>query len=273
MKALTTLASAAALAVTITAALPAKAAVIATFSPVNSAADYRWIKSGGSGSTAGTGGHFFSLAAIPDPAHKGRFLTNNSTVAQGVNVNFSFLDPDLLLLSNIPATFMIDGTIGTGHSANLNSAGIWTDTGLNGQFSFIYTGPTINNFHGSGIDLIANSNLLSGTFTNAWIQGAGGSGSTNVSVGNGGSAHFTSSYEHFPGLVPNSEEFALNLLSVSPSFGASKNKALNSFRANGGGNFSAEMVPEPATWTMMIVGFGAVGALVRRQRRRPVFAA
>jgi len=30
-------------------------------------------------------------------------------------------------------------------------------------------------------------------------------------------------------------------------------------------------VPEPATWAMMLVGFGAVGAAVRRRRRRPMF--
>lgn len=32
-------------------------------------------------------------------------------------------------------------------------------------------------------------------------------------------------------------------------------------------------VPEPATWAMMIVGFGAVGSMVRTSRRRNVFSA
>ena len=32
-------------------------------------------------------------------------------------------------------------------------------------------------------------------------------------------------------------------------------------------------VPEPATWAMMIVGFGAVGSMVRTTRRRNVFSA
>ncbi|MBT9470020.1 MAG: PEPxxWA-CTERM sorting domain-containing protein [Pseudomonadota bacterium] len=32
-------------------------------------------------------------------------------------------------------------------------------------------------------------------------------------------------------------------------------------------------VPEPATWAMMIIGFGAVGSMVRNNRRRNVFAA
>lgn len=31
-------------------------------------------------------------------------------------------------------------------------------------------------------------------------------------------------------------------------------------------NFEAGVVPEPATWTMMIMGFGAAGALLRRRR-------
>ena len=32
-------------------------------------------------------------------------------------------------------------------------------------------------------------------------------------------------------------------------------------------------VPEPATWAMMIIGFGAVGSMVRTSRRRNAFAA
>jgi hypothetical protein len=47
---------------------------------------------------------------------------------------------------------------------------------------------------------------------------------------------------------------------------------LNSFRANGGGNFSfTASVPEPGAWALMIVGFGGVGAAMR-SRRRPVLA-
>jgi PEP-CTERM motif len=35
---------------------------------------------------------------------------------------------------------------------------------------------------------------------------------------------------------------------------------------------SVTAVPEPATWLMMIVGFGAVGASIRRARKRPGLA-
>ena len=38
-------------------------------------------------------------------------------------------------------------------------------------------------------------------------------------------------------------------------------------------NFSSPGVPEPASWALMIVGFGGVGAMVRRNRRQGVLAA
>ncbi|KRB42667.1 PEPxxWA-CTERM sorting domain-containing protein [Phenylobacterium sp. Root700] len=54
------------------------------------------------------------------------------------------------------------------------------------------------------------------------------------------------------------------------------------FGAAGGGNWYAETwvvrstdwgaVPEPATWAMMIVGFGLVGGAVRRRRTSAAFA-
>lgn len=37
--------------------------------------------------------------------------------------------------------------------------------------------------------------------------------------------------------------------------------------------FELSAVPEPATWAMMIIGFGAVGSMVRTSRRRNVFSA
>nr|WP_309642845.1 PEPxxWA-CTERM sorting domain-containing protein [Phenylobacterium sp.] len=39
------------------------------------------------------------------------------------------------------------------------------------------------------------------------------------------------------------------------------------------GNVSiSSAVPEPATWAMMIIGFGAVGGVARNARRRQSFA-
>jgi hypothetical protein len=256
MKALTTFASAAALAVTLTAAaVPAHAGVFAQFSPDTNASDYKWIKNN-------TGGEFISITA------------NTDTTAQAVATHFSYLEPSYAALAFLPAAFTIDATAAQGNPASFAAGpGTFTQTGLNGSFSFIYTGPTQT----VGIfNLVHNvTNLLSGVFTNAWIQGAGGSGSTNVTIGNGGTATYNSGIVDFSHVPAGSEEFAFNLLNVSPAFGADlvHHKALNTFTANGGGNFHADAVPEPATWGLMIMGFGGIGALIRNRRRQAIATA
>jgi hypothetical protein len=261
MNALKTMLPAALLAATIAAsAAPVHAAVFASFTPDRGTSDFKWVNSGPGNN--GGGGSFFSIAS------------NGATSAQGVATHFTFLDPALTGLAFIPATFTMSATVTPSDPATSNGAGVWTQTQVNGSFSFIYTGATINNFNGSGINLVHNSNLLSGVFTDAWIQGAGGSGSFNVTALNGGSATYHSDYEHFTHLIPGSEEFAFNLLSASTPFGANHNKALKSFRANGGGNFSfGANVPEPGTWALMIVGFGGLGAMARVRRRQAAVAA
>jgi hypothetical protein len=254
MKALTSLVSLAAVAASMSAvSLPAQAAVFAQFSPLTNASDFRWVKSGGSGPTAGTGGHFFTITS------------NTSTVAQSVAIAFAFLDPAFAALGNLKANLKVDATAAAGNPASFNAtAGTYTQAGLNGGFSVLYSGvnTTIAGHH-----LVPGENLLSGTFTDAWIQGSGGTGSTNVTMGNGGTATYSSALENFSNVIPSSEEFAFNLLGATPKFAALKGKALTTFRANGGGNFGAVgSVPEPATWGLMILGFGGIGAVLRRRR-------
>ena len=71
-----------------------------------------------------------------------------------------------------------------------------------------------------------------------------------VSTANGG---FTFAYDN---LSLDSGEYVLTLVGNSP--------ALGDYR--GSVNFTA--VPEPAVWAMMLIGFGAIGASVRRRRTR-----
>jgi hypothetical protein len=229
------------------ASLSAHAAVVGQFDPLANTPDYKWVNNG-------TGGEFFTVNSTSD------------TTAQGVNTQFTFLDAGFTSLKDLPATLTIDATAGSGNPAVLGSAGTFTQTGLDGSFSIVYNGTATTI---GGFNLTPGENLLSGTFNGAWIQGAGGSGSTNVTEGNGGSANFTSSILSFSNVDPASEEFAFNLLAVSPNFSAASGQALRSFTANGGGNFSdtAMAVPEPATWGLMILGFGGAGALLRSRRR------
>ncbi len=240
-------------------AAPSQAAVFAQFSPDTGRSMYRWVNNAANNN--GTGGALYTTA------------TATGTSAGATAVHFSFLDPALADLMFVPAKFLLNATVASGHAAAFTAGpNTWTQTDVNGGFSFIYTGAD----HVFGSTLVHhNANLLSGTFTDAWIQGNGGTGSTNLSVGNGGMfTSLTSDFEHFTNLDPGSQEFAFNLLGVTPAFGAKTGKALKSFRANGGGNFSFETlaVPEPATWGLMIMGFGGVGVMIRRRRQSAAFA-
>ena len=252
MKATTALVSAAAFAASMAAAaLPARAAVIADFDPITNSADYKWVADG-------SGGSLFSINSSGDSS------------AQGVSTQFTFLSNGFPDLRNLASTFTLSATAASGNPASMGASGTFTQPGLDGTFSFTYSGPatTID-----GVHLTTGENLLSGTFDNAWIQGAGGSGSTNVTIGNGGSASYTSAVLDLSHITPNSQEFAFNMLSVSPTFHATTGDALGSFTANGGGNFDAAgAVPEPATWGLMILGFGGAGALLRSRRREFVKA-
>jgi hypothetical protein len=257
MRGLANLASATALTLAaVSLPVAAGAAVIAQFDPDTNAADYKWVRD-----AVGTGGEFSSVG------------TNGPTAGctTCTATHFSFLDPALSALAFLPATFQIDAVAPDGNPAAVNGVGVWTQTGLDGHFHFTYWNPAdaFGSTQTIGGHTLTNgvTNLLSGIFTGAWIQGAGGSGSTNVTIANGGHATFASDLFSVSHVVAGTEEFSLNLLAVSPSFGAPAGKALNSFTANGGGNFSAETVPEPAAWTLMILGFGGIGAILRSRRR------
>jgi hypothetical protein len=188
----------------------------------------------------------------------GSALGNAANPFLGNTLAFNFLP--LAVDGPLAADFSFSGT-STGGPAVFSGA-TWEQRGLDGSFSFTYVGPTF--VATSGTTYTTGSNLLSGTFTNAWIQGGGSSGSTNVTMGNGGSACFTSDYFSVGCGVGSRNEFAFNLLNAQPGFGAQPGKGLNNFTADGNGIFS---VPEPGTWALMILGFGSAGAMIRSRRR------
>jgi len=230
------------------AAVPAHSAVFAQFDPDASAADFKWVRS----TSPSTGGDLFSINST------------GATSAQGVATHFTFLDPALSALAFLPATLTLSASAPSGNPAVNNGGGIYTQLGVSGGFSFIYSG--VSGIVGGHVLVQNVTNLLSGVFTNAWMQGGGTSGSANLAA-TSGSASYTSDIELFTGAKPNSDEFAFNLLDVTPGFGATVGKALNSFRANGGGNFSFLATPEPAAWGLMLVGFAGLGLAMRARRR------
>jgi hypothetical protein len=201
---------------------------------------------------------------------------SGGTLAGTGSTTFSFENSGAVLdaVVFVPATFTFTASA-TDAPAGFSGApnDLWTQTGLSGSFSYTFSGTSDATF--GATTLTPGENLLSGMFTNAWIQGAGGSGSTNLSVANGGHMTFTSAVDPALATALN-PEFAYTLLAVTPNFGAtSSSAALVSFTGKGDGEFSFTTagVPEPESWSLMIMGFGGLGALLRQRRRRSHIAA
>jgi hypothetical protein len=123
------------------------------------------------------------------------------------------------------------------------------------------------------------TNLLTISFTNAVLSGTLGSGAATFDGGQTliGTATFSSDFINFTGSSQRS--FALGFSAVTPTISLGPAGMLNSFTADSDGTFSFEggggggnVIPEPATWAMMILGFGGVGVLMRRRRGRAAFA-
>lgn len=206
------------------------------------------------------------------------FSTSTSTAAGpgGVRVNFSFLQPLLApFVTNVSAIWTFNGTVAK-NSPLVNLGGALIQPGLSSTFSMISTSAITV----SGPGLItttyaAGSNLLSGVFNGGSISGQGTSGASFASgVIGSGAISFTSDFLTFD----NSTilDRAQSLTAVNPSFAAAPNGAMRTFRAVASGQFSADpsptivaaAIPEPASWAMLITGFGLIGAASRRNRKR-----
>jgi hypothetical protein len=235
-------------------AAPASAVVVtfASFSPVSSTRNIRYI--------ANTG-----ASRVND----GRLITatGSTTVATPMDMRFSFIldgaDPQLF---NVLTSFTLDAVLPRGHTMPLSGA--FDISGFTGTFSFLTKQAlTIN-----GETYAAGSNLLSGQFGGANIAGvvASSSGSVFAATEGGDSLTFTSDFVYFRDMY--NADFSFALTSVNPLFSRSGIGTLGSFRSVISGQFSADppprtVVPEPETWAMLVLGFGLVGVAARRRRQ------
>ena len=116
------------------------------------------------------------------------------------------------------------------------------------------------------------------TFTNALLGGRDGGvflwGGDDSSIG--ASVTYTSDFAQ-PGFsLSGADNFMLGL-TLNPSssnLAVGSNGQLGSFNASTVGTFRAGgAVPEAATWALLITGFGGVGGMLRRNRRRAYLTA
>jgi len=254
---------------TLVAVAPANAVVtvFANFSNVGNTNNIRWVASANTAA-----GNFSRNATFFSIANAG------SNVPGLRATNFTFSQPALAGVGPLLASMTLDGTV-TNTIATVNGAQI-TQTNVSGSFSFIQTSPIFTIGQSS---FGPGANLLSGTFTQSTINGqrAGTSAGWSASTLGGSNIMFTSA---ILGFVPGSNfDLGWSLASIVPTLNAlaanngvinPPNKALRTFKSVLGGQFSSDpapltpTIPEPASWMLMIIGFGMVAISVRNRSRQ-----
>lgn len=178
----------------------------------------------------------------------------NTLTGAGV-VTFDFLQQAIPGFDPLQANFSFNASTGQAGSST-------TQGGLGGTFSFT----SASAFTFNGVNYAANTNLLSGTFTGADLivpnSTIGAFLSTN-------SATYTSSLLDFSASTGNVFSFSFSGLEYPNGDLTSE---IPTFTATGNGSFDStgftvvnSPIPEPATWAVMILGFGMMGAALRRR--------
>lgn len=238
-------------------ASPAAAVVItfASFSPIGGGANIRFVNAAGNSNAI-----FYTTA------------TASSTVAGSRDVNFSLLQPGInAYVNNVTAKFTMAGTV-TNTAATILGPNI-VQSNLTGSFSFLTTAPIVI---GSTV-FATGSNLLSGTFSQAYISGGRGSTSGGLFAATPSAPLvYTSDFLTFIG--GSNFDMAISLTSINPALNAlptagTPTRALRTFRAVASGQFSSDpaplvpTIPEPAVWLQLIAGFSLVGLATRRRKQ------
>jgi hypothetical protein len=208
--------------------------------------------------------NFSSSSNLPDVNYIGALNGSGSITSTAAPVKFNFLSSDG---SANAATFdaLMDLSATTGSAQVFSgmaflpiSAGTLAFTTAN---AVTYNGRT-------------GTNLLTVTFDGGALVGALGGTTANYGASTPPfNVNFTSDFLNFTGST--SRDLALAINAINPTVGfAFGSTRFNSGTLNGG--FGSDVVtslpqgavPEPASWAMMLFGFGMAGSVLRSQRRR-----
>jgi hypothetical protein len=215
----------------------------------NSANTVRWVKSGATG----------TLSNIPTNGNPWTLVNFNfasTLLATSLGDVTARMTLSAASAGNAQTTVIIPGPGGLS---------IVTQAVSGGTFSFSTSQDVTlgNTFYAAG------SNLLSGSFSGVISGFAGQSGSlASLSV-----SSFTSDFVSF---TPGSTfDFSIALSNVTGGgLGHAPNSVLNGFTTPTTGSFNsdpgptANAIPEPEVWGLMVIGFGLVGVQTRRRSRR-----
>jgi hypothetical protein len=186
-------------------------------------------------------------------------------------VVFNYLDPTLSPLGDLAASLSLNAT-----ETGATSFGPLALATFDGSFNLAYTGPTKTV---GALTVTTGESLLSGTFLGSVFSGYGSAGNIiDSNLGGGLVSYNNSSLITFD---PTADEgLSVGLTSITPiaivtagqlaNFTAvSQGEFAANFTVNGGGGG----VPEPATWAVMLAGFGGLGMALRSRRSKVAAAA
>jgi len=189
-----------------------------------------------------SGGYQLTSDTVAGPGYGGIYF--------GLGSGFTVGD-----LTTLSANYtMTDGSFGGGSPR-------FTLLGTSGGAAYIYFGTP--NGDGTFSD--------PGTTTGNYVT------STDIRVECNGLAGCTTTYPGttFADLVAQAGSTGISYvtLDVDGGFTGRQQLLVSEFNVNGNLYGATAAVPEPATWAMMLIGFGGIGFQMRRQRRKNAFLA
>lgn len=159
------------------------------------------------------------------------------------------------------------GTTGAGTASGSSRVQLF-DTATAGTISFIRDSAA---GEGNG----TRTNLLTVSFTNAELDASQNGGSFTFKSNANSVITFTSDFLDFSNVLD--KDFSFSFSGANPTFNATLGSSGRNTAFSGSGTFASDpaplvvgTVPEPASWAMMLVGFGAVGGVVRRRQKATV---
>ena len=137
-----------------------------------------------------------------------------------------------------------------------------------GTFSFV----SASAFTFDGVLNPKGTVILSGSFSDAMISGSAKSSQGNVEVDVPSVTAISTGVKGWELGPSDTDAFDLSLTGIISPGLVLKGNSLASFKAVSAGTFTGAAVPEPASWAMMLIGFGGMGAAMRSRRKGLVAA-